>query len=372
MRRLLASPAAQARVVRGAARAPAAEEIELRVVRVGLCGTDVQIATGLRTDVAAILGHEGLALVVDERGPPVVFNPVHPDDQDSILGHSYDGLFQDRIVVRRPEHGGPELCCASPRLLADLAPLVEPLGTVLYSFELLDVEAPPSSLAIFGAGATATLHALLAARRGVQTHLVHRRSKRLSWLADEGLSGGASLHVTGPCLRARTRTAGGLVDAAVLCVPRDAAPRALEDALAFVRDGGVVNLFGGFRPGDRHPLLPGVDLGEVRRSNVRGSQPANHLVVRTATGASVRLTGQRGTSSAHLAEAQRLLMETPATFARAVSRVVSLEGLADVLRSIGTQAAGERPERCKVIADLTLQAGEERNVDLVRTVADVA
>jgi 2-epi-valiolone-7-phosphate 1-reductase len=373
-RRLLASPAATARVVRRPRREPEADEIQLRVLRAGLCGTDVQIATGLRSDVATVLGHEGLAIPVDQDGPAVICNPVHLGDQDEILGHSYDGLFQDRVNVGKLDHGGPELCAAAPELVADLAPLVEPLGCVLYSNELLTADVPPRSLMVVGGGTTAALHALVAARRGLDVHLVHSRPERLAWLLDRELTGGAKLHVAGPDLAGRVRAAGAgvPVDAAVLCVPRDGALDALEQALACVREGGVVNLFGGFRSGDQHPMLPGADLGAVRRANVCGvSHDGRHVLAETATGSIVRLTGHRGTSRAHLAEAQRHLIEAPGTFARIVTAVVSLEGLAAVIRMLAKDASVSA-ERCKIIVDLTLGIGEQRDVNLARRVADVA
>ena len=372
-RRLLATPAATARVVHRPRREPAADEMQLRVLRAGLCGTDVQIAMGLRADVATVLGHEGLAAPIDPSGPAVIFNPVHLGAQDEILGHSYDGLFQDRVNVRKFDDGGPELCVAAPKLVADLAPLVEPLGCVLYSNELLSTSSPPRSLIIVGGGTTAALHALVATRQGIDVHLVHGRPERLAWLRDRKLTGAATLHLAGPDLAARVRAAraGEPVDAAVLCVPRNGAPVALEQALECVREGGVINLFGGFRSGDQHPLLPGMDLGSVRRANVCGmSLDGGHVVVETATGFIIRLTGHRGTSRAHLAEAQRHLIAAPRTFARLVTTVVSLEGLAAIIRMLASDA-NLSPERCKIVVDMSLGAGAQRDIDLRRRVADV-
>jgi threonine dehydrogenase-like Zn-dependent dehydrogenase len=374
-RQLLASPAAAARVVRTARRIAAADETQLRVLRAGLCGTDVQIATGRRPDVASILGHEGIAVPLDAEGGAVVFNPVHAVDQDQILGHSYDGLFQDVVTVRRSERGGPDLCSVDPELTADLAPLIEPLATVLYSHELLAAGGAPWSLAVIGAGTTAVLHALVAAEQGVEVHLVHRRAERGAWLYERLLTSGAALHAGLPEAGARIRAArgGAAVDAAVICMPRAGAPAALEQALGCVCDGGVVNLFGGFRPGDRHPLLPIVDLGAVRRANVRGlPRPAAYVAAEAVGGAAVRLTGQRGTSVAHLLEAQRRLVAAPDVFAPVVTAVVSLEGLAGELRALGADGDRPRSERCKVVVDLTLPADGGREVDLGRRVADVA
>lgn len=372
-RRLVIVPARSARVVPTACRSPDPQEIQLRVLRAGLCGTDVQIAAGHRPDAASVLGHEGLAMPGGD-GRAVICNPVHAADQDQILGHSYDGLFQDRVNLRRSHHGGPELFAAAPELPADLAPLVEPLACVLYSYELLTLESPLRSLLVIGAGATALMHALVGRAHGIEVHLAHRRAARLAWLLDRDLVPGVSMHVAGRDLGVRLRASRSeaAVDAAVLCVPRQAAAEALAQALDCVRDGGSIDLFGGFSAGDTHPLLPGLDLGDVRRANVRGSpRPGRRRLAETRMGSTVWVTGHRGTSCAHLAEAQNRLLQSADLFARLVDEVVSLELLASILT--GLARTGTAPgERCKTVVDLTLAAGERRPVDLGRLVADVS
>jgi 2-epi-valiolone-7-phosphate 1-reductase len=347
-------------------------EIELRVLRAGLCGTDVQIARGSRPDPAGVLGHEGLAVRTTGDCRPVLFNPVNRQNQEAVLGHSYDGLFQERVVVPHEADGGPELLNAAPGLVADLAPLVEPLGTVLYSYELLNGGRPLRSVMIVGGGIAAVLHTLIARRLGLRVHLVHRRAERLSWLLVQQLTGHAHLHPAENDLAERVRAAneGEAVDAAVLCVPRDGAYSALDTSLPCVRDGGLINLFGGFRLGDRHPRIPGVDLGAVRRANVRGVPSTGHYVeATTLTGSHVRLTGHRGTSVKHLEDAQELLLQAPEEFANVITTVVSLEKLACILRR--TDLPVRKPERCKVIVDLGLDPHAERTVDLTHLVGDL-
>ena len=46
-------------------RAVGESEILLRVDTAGLCGTDIQIARGMRQEEASVIGHEGLCEVVE-------------------------------------------------------------------------------------------------------------------------------------------------------------------------------------------------------------------------------------------------------------------------------------------------------------------
>ena len=74
---------------------------------VGLCGTDIQVYRRGQDAVANILGHEGVGIVVAvgesvsswKQGDAVVFNPVNPVNPDEILGLSYDGLLQSRVLI---------------------------------------------------------------------------------------------------------------------------------------------------------------------------------------------------------------------------------------------------------------------------------
>ncbi|CCH32527.1 hypothetical protein ABZ816_23685 [Actinosynnema sp. NPDC047251] len=329
-----------------------------RVLRAGVCGTDLQIQRRVRPDAATVLGHEALVELADPvTGVPwhAVLNPVDATDQDRVLGHSYDGVFQQRLVV--DEHG-PELVAAGPGLVADLAPLVEPLATVLYGWELFERE--PARVAVWGGGSTAVLAAVVGELRGVRTFLLHPREERLRFLAGRGMFGTTSLH-TGP--------PGVPVDAAFLCLPREAAPAALTEAVAALGPDGVVDLVGGFGPGDRHPAAPGVDLGEVRRANACGLPRPGVVVRRGAAG----FTGHRGTARRHLERAQRLLLDHPESFGPVVTHVVSLEAAADELPALAARRAPSAgpAERIKVLVDPTMTGRAHRAPDLFTTVGEL-
>ncbi|MFD3510993.1 hypothetical protein [Nocardia sp. NPDC058666] len=327
-----------------------------RVLRVGVCGTDLQMQRGARSDQATILGHEGLALNPDKRGCEI-FNPVDPRNQDVILGHSYDGILRDYVPAALPCGVVP----AHEGLPVDLGALVEPVATALYGWELM-VEhlRPEATVAVFGSGCAALLVSMLGEHLGYRMQLVHRRRARLRYIDELGV------------LRASTltdRVQPASVAGAFVCLPREATFTAIGAAAASLCDKGVLDLFGGVAAGLRHPALPGIDLSAVRRANVCGQSPSTRYVqVFTTSGKRVRVTGHRGTSPAHLDQAQRHLLAAPSRFGRLISHVISLDEAAEAIPGM---ARGERPfgEHVKVVVDLTM-SGPARDADTSTTVAD--
>ena len=87
------------------------DDVTFRVLFAAICGTDRQIVRGDRPDRARILGHEAIAEIhavganvqVLRLGERFVFNPVNPADQDEILGHSTEGVFQRFFTLPEPE-----------------------------------------------------------------------------------------------------------------------------------------------------------------------------------------------------------------------------------------------------------------------------
>ncbi|HWG98841.1 MAG TPA: alcohol dehydrogenase catalytic domain-containing protein [Pilimelia sp.] len=341
---------------------PSAEPPPVRVLLVGVCGTDLQILRQARPDPARVLGHEGLAEVTADDGTVrhVVFNPVDPDNQDDILGHSRDGLLRQLLPAART---GP-LFDVDPALPADIAVLIEPLAAVLYGWELMTTATAVRDLGVWGAGSTAVLTALVGELRGVSVRLIHDRPTRLPYLHELGALQSTDL---------RPAPAGAAdLDAAVLCVPREAAAAALSQAVAAVRPGGAIDLFGGFTRDDRHPELPGVDLGAVRRGNVCGRPRPGRVQRATArAGHTLWLTGHRGTADRHFHAAQQLLLRHPERFGRVLTHVVSLRAAAALLPRLADSSPRGRAqrERCLKVAVDPFLTADRRAPDLTRTVA---
>ncbi|MGW5440763.1 hypothetical protein [Nocardia asteroides] len=327
-----------------------------RVLRVGICGTDLQMQRGARSDRAAILGHEGLAFNPDKRGCEI-FNPVNPNDQDVILGHSYDGILRDYVPAGLP----CGVVAAHEALPLDLGALVEPTATALYAWDLMRVHLRPvGTVAVFGSGTAALLVAMLGEDLGYRMQLVHPRRERLRYIERLGVLPASTLAIRIPPTS---------VDGALVCLPREGTVTAIHAATASLVDKGVLDLFGGIPAGLRHPALPGIDLSAVRRANVCGrSSGYDSVQVFPTAGKRVWVTGHRGTSPAHLARAQQHLLAAPDRFGRLISHVISLE---EVLLKMPAMSRGERPfgEHVKVVVDLTMSE-RARETDLATTVAD--
>ncbi|WP_280382760.1 hypothetical protein [Nocardia wallacei] len=331
-----------------------------RVLRVGVCGTDLQIQRGVRSDRAAILGHEGIAVRLNSgsgaRERCEIFNPVDPDDQDVILGHSHDGLLQDYLLHEIPSH---RVVPAHGALPLDLGPLVEPTATALYAWELMRPRLHSgASVAIFGGGSAGLLLAMLGEDLGYRIQVVHPRRERRRFLQQLDV-----LHADAITDSVRT----GSVTGAVVCVPREAAFEAVGRAIDSLAADGVLDLFGGIPADLRHPGLPAADLSAVRRTNVcgHGVAPTN---VDTNRGQRLWLTGHRGTSAIQLGHAQQHLLAAPARYARVITQVVSLD---EAAQRIPAMAQRDRSlgEYAKVVVDATM-AQRTRSVDLHTTVAD--
>jgi threonine dehydrogenase-like Zn-dependent dehydrogenase len=349
--------------------APGKGEILVAPFAVGICGTDLQILSGGRREQATILGHEAMAEVIAvgqgangfAPGDRIVFNPVNPADQAEILGHSSEGLFQQRRIVTAAELAwGMAVRVDEPALDAVLGTLVEPLAAVLYGYELVEQTVTPQSVIIVGAGPIGLLAALSAQDRGARRVLLVTNSRRRrEWVVSAGILLKRDVVVANDAhsLSASCTPGENTADAAFLCTPRRSARAMLEAILPMVRDGGCVDLVGGFADGDRVDSLPGLDLNAVRRSNVCGV-PVPGLTVPwiDTAGKRVHLTGHRGTHPRHLASSQRLMSDQPGRYRAVITHRCSLAAAPALLARLTKRGEdGPRGELVKAIIDLRLE-----------------
>lgn len=330
--------------------------VALTILRAGVCGTDLQIASRVRGDRARILGHEALAAT--GTGAPVVLNPVGVKDQDSILGHSYDGIFRHRCQIPLPDDGGPTLVPASHDMIADLAPLTEPLGAAVYGWEIVRETVEPRTVGIWGGGFAGLACATLGSILGADVVVFCSSESRAGWVRK----------ILG--LRAESTFSSaeiGSLDAAFLCVPRTSAAEALDQAVKALSSDGVIDLVGGVPDGVTLGADPGVVAADVRRGNIRGvsSLPSGTVRVRRHDGRSLGVTGHRGTSDTQLHRAQRILCRYPERFSPMITHVVSLHQGARMINRLcldrcRTDSAGE--EIVKVVIDPT-QNADRRDIN---------
>lgn len=309
----------------------------MKVLRVGVCGTDLGILRGQRPDRALVLGHEGIGEVAAvglgadyfEPGQVVVFNPVNPRDQNDILGHSSEGLFQEYRLVTEDQIWRGLILPFDPAVHPACGPLVEPLGTAVYGDSLTRQIIEPKRVAVVGAGCIGLLNAIYAKLRGcAHVFLINKTRERLRWAVEQSIAAEGDALPDGDSLIGEIleRTNGEGVDAAYLCTPHDGAKSALRKASIYVREGGCINLVGGFADEDLVDELPGIDLNKVRRANICGSpHPGVLLSCRSLRGKNLWLTGHRGTSGDHLRQSMRILSQEAARFAALVTHVIPLE-----------------------------------------------
>jgi L-iditol 2-dehydrogenase len=172
--------------------------------------------------------------------------------------HYLNGAFSQYILVPRRFAAVSTYRCPEG-LPFEVAALAEPLACVLHGMEISGIEGP-CEVVIYGGGPIGLLFADVlahapeyAAGGGHHIVLVDPNPERLEVArgvgADEavqvGREGGEAAHV-------RAHARGG--DGFDLAIEATGSPAAWQDALASVRPGGVVQLFGGCPPGTTVPL----------------------------------------------------------------------------------------------------------------------
>lgn len=172
--------------------------------------------------------------------------------------HYLNGAFSQYILVPRRFAAVSTYRCPEG-LPFEVAALAEPLACVLHGLEISGIEGP-CEIVIYGGGPIGLLFADVLAHApeysadgGHHIVLADPNPERLEVArrlgADEGVQvgreGGEAAHV-------RAHARGG--DGFHLAIEATGSPAAWQDALASVRPGGVVQLFGGCPPGTTVPL----------------------------------------------------------------------------------------------------------------------
>jgi len=294
---------------------PAGEDLLLAMEWAGVCGTDLQILSGMRAEPAAILGHEGVARIVaagpgaDPRWRPgrrVTVNPTHPARPDLLLGHAIDGLMQSHFLAPGDLAREDLLVPVEDSLPGPLAALIEPLATVLQAIEICPVDG--RDVLVHGGGIIGHLLALEATRSNAATRvtLVHGSgdSYRESPLPGSGR------------IRHRLRgdrpagPEGGRHGCGFVATDRAATVTATDAIVPAVVDGGGIHLVSGLARPEASCWFPDLDLGELRASNCAGTpEPAVRHRVRPVgmDGESRMLSGHRGVANRHMVRAAALL-----------------------------------------------------------------
>jgi threonine dehydrogenase-like Zn-dependent dehydrogenase len=158
---------------------PSEEMLLLKVITVGLCRTDLYVASGIiAKNEDIILGHEFTAIVlVDPKneltGKKVAINPLYPNRQ--FMGLDFNGSLTERIIVPRSQ------VVLAEKVSDRAAAYTEPLAA---SMAILNAK-PKGKGAIYGANRIAQLTYTIAIDAGLDVELIDEKKLKASLHANE-------------------------------------------------------------------------------------------------------------------------------------------------------------------------------------------
>ena len=302
---------------------PGPGELLLKVEAATTCGTDVKVfkrgGHPRMLKVPTLFGHEmagivaaagqgvaefaeGDALVVANSAPCLACEPCRRGRENLCEDlHYLNGAFAEYLLaparfVERNTHRVPD------GLSFERAALAEPLACVLHGLDACELEkfgaAGPVEAIVFGAGPIGLLFVAALAASGHRPVLADPNPARL----DAGRRMGAARTVEiarggGQADAVRENTEGG--KGAWIAVDASGVPEVWLDAIASVRPGGLVNLFGGCAPGTSIPLDTHlIHYSEITVKGVYHHRPdtfarALQMLSDTSFNADVLLSGTR-------------------------------------------------------------------------------
>ncbi len=302
---------------------PGQGELLLKVEAATTCGTDVKVfkrgGHPRMLQVPTLFGHEmagtvaaagpgvtrfaeGDGLVVANSAPCLECEPCRRGRENLCEDlHYLNGAFAEYLsvparFVERNTHRIPE------GLSFERAALAEPLACVLHGLDACELEkygvAGPVEVVVFGAGPIGLLFVAALAASGHRPILADPNPGRL----DAGSRMGAAKTVEiirggGQADVVRAGTEGN--KGAWVAVDASGVPEVWLDAIAAVRPGGLVNLFGGCAPGTSIPLDTHlIHYSEITVKGVYHHRPdtfrrALEMLSDPAFSADVLLTGTR-------------------------------------------------------------------------------
>jgi 2-desacetyl-2-hydroxyethyl bacteriochlorophyllide A dehydrogenase len=243
-----------------AAPQPTTEQLLVRVSHSGICGTDLKIFTGaMPAAYPIIMGHEITGEVVNEDGrvttsgrvlvDPVLFcgscghcqaGRTHLCPNGAVIGREINGGFADYVVAPR-SHVYP-----LPATIENhTVPLIQVLSTVLHAQRRAGIGAPGIlqggfSVAVIGLGVSGQLHAQLARARGADRVIGISRSAWKRSIAEQ-LGADRTCSSEGAVASVMAATGGRGAD---VVIESTGVVGSIADAIAMVRPGGTIVLFG--------------------------------------------------------------------------------------------------------------------------------
>lgn len=268
-------------------------EILIKVVRTGICGTDLRIFHGHHRmylpGTIRVPGHEVVGDIVQIGAGLRGFAPdqrifIAPNSgcghcrqcvsgnnnrcaDYAAIGITLDGSFAEfmRVPARFIAQGN--VIPVSPALDPAAAALIEPFACVLRGQDAVHIQ-PGETVLIIGAGPIGLMHALLAQLRGAGQVIVSELiPERVSQAKRLGVNQVVNPDETSLSAYIAEATAGEGADVVIVAAP---AHQAQESALDLAAIGGRINFFGGL-PKDRPTIQINANLIHYKELKVTGT-----------------------------------------------------------------------------------------------------
>jgi 2-desacetyl-2-hydroxyethyl bacteriochlorophyllide A dehydrogenase len=232
---------------------PGPDELLVRVTNSGICGTDLKIFTGrMPASYPVIMGHE---ISGDISGTRVVVDPVLSCGTCAECGAGRTNLCDARGIIGREVNGGFAEYVIAPRshvyplpasIDSETAPLIQVLTTCLHAQRRAGI-APGQSVAIVGLGVSGQLHAQLARARGAALVIGMTRS---AWKRSLAERLGTDVTTAGGDAGVRAVWSFTNGRGADVVIESTGHVQSLAHAIAMVRPGGTIVLFGIYTAGE--------------------------------------------------------------------------------------------------------------------------
>ena len=283
---------------------PGPGEVLLRVGANTLCGTDVRIRSGAKTQAVGlpvIMGHEVAGHIAElgsgvegfELGAPAALMPGIPCrrcwecthdlenacDLLRIVGYSIDGGLAEYLLVPAESVDAGCLFTVDADVPSEALALTEPLACAVTGHRLAPVEMGDTVL-IMGAGPIGLLHLQLSQLSGARSVIVSQPGQQRRAHAERF---GATVTVD-PTIDdlaevVGAQTGGRGADLVIICA---GAVELVNEALTLSRTGGRVNIFAGL-PGDGASQIQG-NVVHYRQVSLTGSSNTRRRDYQTALG----------------------------------------------------------------------------------------
>jgi threonine dehydrogenase-like Zn-dependent dehydrogenase len=317
------------------------DEILLRILYAGICGTDIQLYTHQRAGDPTVLGHECLAKIVkvgkqvknffiDEM---VSLNPNDPLDEGRKIGHIHEmpGVFQDYYLVKRDLIEKQQVIKLGG-VFGKEAVLLEPFSCIINSQERVKEFITGKNVLILGAGFMGQLHALTAKVNGADNiFLANRSESKLDDAINRGIIQKENAIPMDRNFQKKLeqKTSGKGVDLVIVIVSMGQGLSAATKAIDYVIDGGAIYLFGGFREEDTCVIQSDMKIpfGEIR---VRGEKKIYEVNRKAIT-----FAGSRGSALSHWEKAISMVGTGKILIDKLITHTIKLEQLPDTMEQLG-------------------------------------